>query len=145
MLLVSPSILSGSSSGSGPGPGLGFIPSPDPTQLPGFPVLQDLTNGVEGWALIAAVVGVVIGAILWAFGRRTTTMKSLVIGARRRRAGRGSSSGCSGRYLSPQVAPGFGGHKQPGRSGGRAGQSRIAASEQLSPWSGTQLPASSRR
>jgi type IV secretory pathway VirB2 component (pilin) len=70
LLLVSSFLLSspGSGSGSGSGPGLGFTPTPDPTQLPGFTVLQDLTNGVEGWALIAAVVGVVIGAIIWAFG-----------------------------------------------------------------------------
>lgn len=45
------------------------LPStPNPAKLPGSNVLNDLTNGLEGWALIAAVAGVVVGAIIWAFG-----------------------------------------------------------------------------
>ncbi len=36
--------------------------------LPGTRVLQHLADGVDFWALIAAMVGIVIGAILWAFG-----------------------------------------------------------------------------
>jgi MFS family permease len=36
--------------------------------LPGSTVLTSLTNGLEGWALIAAVAGIVIGAVIWAFG-----------------------------------------------------------------------------
>jgi MFS family permease len=31
-------------------------------------VLQGLVNGLGGWALIAAMAGVVIGAVMWAFG-----------------------------------------------------------------------------
>jgi hypothetical protein len=65
-------------SGSGPGAGMGFNPSPDANQLPGFSVLQKLTDGIEGWALIAALVGVVIGAIVWASSRRLTRRKSQV-------------------------------------------------------------------
>lgn len=42
--------------------------NPDPTKLPGANVLNDLTNGLGGWALIAAMVGVVVGAVMWAFG-----------------------------------------------------------------------------
>ena len=42
--------------------------TPDPGALPGFNVLHGLTNGIGGWALIAAMVGVVIGAVMWAFG-----------------------------------------------------------------------------
>jgi MFS family permease len=42
--------------------------NPDPGQLPGSKVLQDLTNGIGGWALVAALIGVVVGAIMWAFG-----------------------------------------------------------------------------
>lgn len=42
--------------------------NPDPGQLPGSNVLQDLTNGIGGWALIAALVGLVVGAVMWAFG-----------------------------------------------------------------------------
>lgn len=42
--------------------------NPNPTLLPGWNVLDDLTNGLAGWALIAAMAGVVIGAVIWAFG-----------------------------------------------------------------------------
>ena len=80
MLLVSWLVSSGSNSGSGSG--LGFNPSPDPNQLPGFPVLQDLTNGIEGWALIAALVGIVIGAILWAFGHYSQNYQQAYNGRR---------------------------------------------------------------
>ena len=68
-----------------------------------------------------------------AFGRRTTTMKSLVIGLDAPGGGVLAVVGRLllgvGRYLSAQVAPGLVGDKQPGRNGGRAGQSRIAASD----------------
>jgi MFS family permease len=36
--------------------------------LPGSPILQKLADGIDSWALIAAMVGVVIGAVIWAFG-----------------------------------------------------------------------------
>jgi hypothetical protein len=42
--------------------------SPDTGSLPGSSVLQSLTNGVEGWALVAALAGIVVGAVIWAFG-----------------------------------------------------------------------------
>jgi MFS family permease len=40
----------------------------NPAGLPGSSVLQGLVNGLGGWALIAAMAGVVIGAVMWAFG-----------------------------------------------------------------------------
>lgn len=43
----------------------------DPSQtndLPGTGVLDNLASGVGHWALIASVVGVIIGGIMWAFG-----------------------------------------------------------------------------
>jgi type IV secretory pathway VirB2 component (pilin) len=43
----------------------------DPSQsndLPGTSVLESLASGVGHWALIASVVGVVVGGIMWAFG-----------------------------------------------------------------------------
>jgi MFS family permease len=46
--------------------GIAIKPSPD--NLPGWNVLQNLANGLDGWALLAAMVGVVIGAVMWAFG-----------------------------------------------------------------------------
>ena len=42
--------------------------TPDPQGLPGSAVLSDLANGLDSWALIAAVVGVIIGGVMWAFG-----------------------------------------------------------------------------
>ncbi|HET9076200.1 MAG TPA: hypothetical protein VFN68_04660 [Acidimicrobiales bacterium] len=41
---------------------------PDAHQIPGSNVLQNLTNGLGWWALVAAMAGVVIGAVMWAFG-----------------------------------------------------------------------------
>ncbi|HLI24336.1 MAG TPA: DUF6112 family protein [Acidimicrobiales bacterium] len=41
---------------------------PDTTYLPGSQTLFGLADGVEGWALIAALAGVVVGAVIWAFG-----------------------------------------------------------------------------
>jgi len=42
--------------------------TPDPGNLPGGEVLQHLTNGLGGWALIGALVALVLGAALWALG-----------------------------------------------------------------------------
>lgn len=46
----------------------GFDVKPDPSQLPGSSVLAGLANGLDSWALLAAVVGLIIGAVMWAFG-----------------------------------------------------------------------------
>ncbi|MGH9104583.1 MAG: DUF6112 family protein [Acidimicrobiales bacterium] len=43
----------------------------DPTQsggLPGDKTLTNLANGVGHWALLASILGVVIGGVMWAFG-----------------------------------------------------------------------------
>jgi hypothetical protein len=45
--------------------------TPDGSKLPGFTVLQDLTNGIGAWALIAALIGLVIGAVVWALGHHS--------------------------------------------------------------------------
>ena len=45
--------------------------NPDPSQLPGGTALQQFTNGIGGWALIAALVGLLIGAAAWALGAHT--------------------------------------------------------------------------
>ncbi|HEY7947028.1 MAG TPA: DUF6112 family protein [Acidimicrobiales bacterium] len=42
--------------------------TPDPGNLPGGAVLQRLTDGLAGWALIAALVALLIGAAAWALG-----------------------------------------------------------------------------
>jgi MFS family permease len=56
--------------------------NPDPTQLPGAPQLQGFANGVAGWALIAAVLGVVIGAVMWAFGHYSQNYQQAYNGRR---------------------------------------------------------------
>lgn len=40
----------------------------DTNDLPGTTILQNLASGVGHWALIASVVGVIVGGIMWAFG-----------------------------------------------------------------------------
>ena len=46
----------------------GVTLTPDPSSLPGGDVLQHLTNGLGGWALIFALAGLLIGAAAWALG-----------------------------------------------------------------------------
>lgn len=45
----------------------GYVPNLTPSQngLPGTGVLLGLANGLGFWALIAAVVGIVIGGVVW--------------------------------------------------------------------------------
>lgn len=42
--------------------------NPDPTKLPGGPQIQSLLNGLAGWALLAALGGLLISVIVWALG-----------------------------------------------------------------------------
>src|SRR5580704_5378476 len=43
----------------------------NPGQLPGGATLQQLANGIGGWALILALVALVVGAAVWALGAHT--------------------------------------------------------------------------
>lgn len=45
--------------------------NPTASQLPGSNVLQSITDGIGYWALVAAVIGMVIGAVAWAFGQHS--------------------------------------------------------------------------
>jgi MFS family permease len=45
--------------------------NPDASSLPGSSELQTLTNGLGGWALIFALVGLLLGAAMWALGSHT--------------------------------------------------------------------------
>jgi MFS family permease len=56
--------------------------NPSPGNLPGGKVLQDLTNGLGGWALIATLVGLVVGAGLWALGAHAQNYQQSYIGRR---------------------------------------------------------------
>ncbi len=42
--------------------------NPDTSQLPGGEVLQNLTNGVMGWALVLSLVALLVSAAAWALG-----------------------------------------------------------------------------
>lgn len=56
--------------------------NPDPSQLPGGQVLQQLTNGIMGWALILALVALVISAVSWALGANSNNYQYSVAGRR---------------------------------------------------------------
>ena len=56
--------------------------NPDASQLPGYDLLKGLANGIGGWALIAAMLGIVIGAIMWAFGHYSQNYQQALNGRR---------------------------------------------------------------
>ncbi len=45
--------------------------SPDSSALPGSAALQSLTNGIGWLALLASLLGLVVGAATWAIGSHT--------------------------------------------------------------------------
>ncbi|HEX6395246.1 MAG TPA: DUF6112 family protein [Acidimicrobiales bacterium] len=55
---------------------------PDSAQLPGSHVLQSLANGIDGWALMAALLGLIVGAVIWAFGHYSHNYQQAVNGRR---------------------------------------------------------------
>jgi MFS family permease len=54
--------------------------TPDPGNLPGGAVLQHLTDGLGGWALIGALVALVIGAAAWALGSHAQNYQQSITG-----------------------------------------------------------------
>lgn len=56
--------------------------NPDLQALPGAAELQHLVNGVAGWALLAALVALVIGAVGWAFGSHAHNVHQAAAGRR---------------------------------------------------------------
>jgi MFS family permease len=42
--------------------------APSATGLPGTDVLQGLTDGLGYWALLAALIGILLGAAMWGLG-----------------------------------------------------------------------------
>jgi hypothetical protein len=42
--------------------------NPDPGKLPGGQVIQQLINGLAGWALFGSLAALLISAIVWALG-----------------------------------------------------------------------------
>ncbi len=52
---------------SGNGTGIDLQPAQS-GNLPGDSVLTSLASGVGHWALLASIVGVIVGGVMWAFG-----------------------------------------------------------------------------
>lgn len=61
---------------------IGVSLQPDPTGLPGGDVLQKLTNGLGFWALVLALVGLLVGAAAWALGSHSQNYHHATIGRR---------------------------------------------------------------
>lgn len=55
---------------------------PKAGSLPGTTTLLHLADGVEFWALLAAGLGVMIGAVMWAFGHYSHNFQQAYAGRR---------------------------------------------------------------
>ena len=56
--------------------------SPSTTALPGSAALQHIADGIASWALIGALVALLLGAALWAVGSHTQNMHQSAQGRR---------------------------------------------------------------
>lgn len=56
--------------------------TPDTDKLPGGNVLQELTNGLAGWALVFALIGLLVGAVVWALGAHSQNWHQTSLGKR---------------------------------------------------------------
>jgi Family of unknown function (DUF6112) len=56
--------------------------SPNMTSLPGGGTLQQLVNGVAGWALIGSLAALVFGALAWALGSHSHNVQQSMAGRR---------------------------------------------------------------
>ncbi|MGH9019678.1 MAG: DUF6112 family protein [Acidimicrobiales bacterium] len=60
----------------------GVTLSPSTSALPGSEALQQIANGLASWALIGALVALLIGAALWAVGSHTQNLHHSMAGRR---------------------------------------------------------------
>ncbi|MDH2903542.1 MAG: DUF6112 family protein [Actinomycetota bacterium] len=60
----------------------GVTLNPSISSLPGASVLQQLANGLGAWALIGALIALLIGALMWAIGSHTQNMHQSSAGRR---------------------------------------------------------------
>jgi len=56
--------------------------SPDTSSLPGGGTLQQLINGLAGWALILSLAALVVGAAAWALGAHSQNYHQSFVGRR---------------------------------------------------------------
>ena len=56
--------------------------NPNTGDLPGGSTLQQITNGIGGWALVLALVGLVVGAAAWALGVHSQNYQQTYMGRR---------------------------------------------------------------
>ena len=56
--------------------------TPKPGNLPGFAAFQNFADGLQGWALLAAALALVIGAAIWALGSHSQNMHQSMAGRR---------------------------------------------------------------
>ena len=55
---------------------------PNASGLPGSGTLQDLTNGLGWWGLLASLAGLVVGAATWALGAHSNNYQHATTGRR---------------------------------------------------------------
>jgi MFS family permease len=56
--------------------------NPDSGKLPGSQVLQTLVDGIGGWMLLLALVGLILGAATWAIGAHSQNYQQSYNGRR---------------------------------------------------------------
>lgn len=65
-----------------PGIFLDVSVSPDMNALPGGAALQSIANGVAAWALVISLLGLLIGAAIWAIGAHSSNYQQTYTGKR---------------------------------------------------------------
>jgi hypothetical protein len=56
--------------------------NPNPDELPGGNVLSALTDGLAGFALVFCLIGLVVGAGMWALGSNSSNFNQTMVGKR---------------------------------------------------------------
>jgi len=56
--------------------------TPSLTDLPGSAALQSIADGIASWALVGALIALLLGAALWAIGSHTQNMHHSAQGRR---------------------------------------------------------------
>ena len=56
--------------------------APSSSALPGGATLQQITDGIGWWGLVAALLGLIVGAATWALGAHTNNYQHATTGRR---------------------------------------------------------------